>query len=208
MIDTLVTGAAEAILKKAFSLAANEFAIAWGFKESLTSLHDKLEIIRAMIRDAERQKGNSTEGVMAWLTQLKDVVSEADDLLDEVEYEMLRRKVKKRDHTTRKIQCLPNLKKFSFRREMGHKIENINAKLSDVNKRAELLKLQKELQGSDPKSPPKQTYSLGKFNIVGREKDELHIVKLLTESKEEKKPTIVPLVGMGGIGKTALAKSV
>ncbi|GJZ06530.1 CC-NBS-LRR resistance protein [Tanacetum coccineum] len=207
MVEALVAAAAEGILKKALSIAANEFAIAWGYEDSLKRLHGKLEMIRAKLQDAERRNG--TEAVMVWMKQLRDVVSEADDLLDEVQYEVLRHEVKKREHTTGKIRCLPNLKKFSFRREMGHKIEKINTKLSDINKQALELGLQNEPQGPVPKSFHKESHSyLDEFKIVGREKDELHIVELLTESKKEEKLTIIPIVGMGGIGKTTLAKSV
>nr|GEZ07506.1 hypothetical protein [Tanacetum cinerariifolium] len=161
-----------------------------------------------MLQDAERRNGTEAT-VKVWMKQLRDVVSEADDLLDEVQYEVLRKEVKKRDHTTSKIQCLPNLKKFSFRREMSHKIKKINTKLSEINTQALRLGLHNELQGSLPYSLPKQTHPyLDRFNIVGREKDELHIVNLLTESKKEEKLMIIPVVGIGGIGKTALAKSV
>ncbi|PWA37303.1 LRR and NB-ARC domains-containing disease resistance protein [Artemisia annua] len=207
MIEAFVTVAAEVILEKAFSLAANEFAIARGFTDSLKNLHNKLEMIRAKLRDAEQQKGS--EAVTVWLKQLKTVMSEADDLLDEVEYEVLRREVKKRDHTTRKIRCRPSLKKFSFRREMGHKIENIITKLSEINKHALELGLQVEQQIPIPNSLRNETHSyLDEFKIVGRENDKLQIIELLTESTKEEKLTIIPVVGMGGIGKTTLAKSV
>nr|GEX08802.1 protein kinase-like domain-containing protein [Tanacetum cinerariifolium] len=68
----------EGILKKAFSLAANEFFIAWGYEDSLMSLRNNLEMIRAMLQDAERR--NATEAVKVWMKQLRDVVSEADDV--------------------------------------------------------------------------------------------------------------------------------
>ncbi|GJV58928.1 CC-NBS-LRR resistance protein [Tanacetum coccineum] len=207
VLEVLVAAAAEGILKKAFSLAANEFAISWGYKESLTSLHGKLEMIRAKLQDAERRNG--TEAVTVWMKQLRDVVSEADDLLDEVQYEVLRHEVKKREQRTKKLHFLTNLKKSSFRRGMGHKIVNINTKLSEVNKQALDLGLQNEQQGHVPKSLHQETHSyLDEYKIIGREKDEQHIVELLTESKKEEKLTIVPVVGMGGIGKTTLAKSV
>ncbi|GKE44553.1 CC-NBS-LRR resistance protein, partial [Tanacetum coccineum] len=158
MVEALVTAAAEVILEKAFSLAANEFAIAWGFKDNLKILHNKLEMIRAKLRDAERKKGS--HAVTVWLKQLKTVVSEADDLLDEVQYEVLRCEVKKRDHTTRKIRCRPSLKKFSFRREMGHKIENIITQLLEINKQALELGLQiEQQQGSVQNSLRKETHS-------------------------------------------------
>ncbi|PWA60359.1 Cc-nbs-lrr resistance protein [Artemisia annua] len=207
MIEAFVTAAANVILEKAFSLAGNEIAIAWGYRESLTRLHGNLEMIRAKLQDAEKRNG--TEAVTVWMKQLRDVVSEADDLLDEVQYEVLRHEVMKRNHATRKIRCLPNLKKFSLHREMGHKIENIDKKLLEINKQALDLGLQNEPQGPVPKSLHEETDSnLEEFKIVGRKKDERHIVELLTGSKKEDKLTIVPVVGMGGIGKTTLAKLV
>ncbi|PWA71780.1 hypothetical protein CTI12_AA277270 [Artemisia annua] len=112
-----------------------------------------------------------SEVVTVWLKQLKTVVSEADDLLDEVQYEVLRRE------------------------------------LSEINKQALELGHQIEQQGPIPNSLRKETHSyLDEFKIVGRENNELQIIELLTESRKEEKLTIV--VGMGGIWKTTLAKSV
>ncbi|CAI9270946.1 unnamed protein product [Lactuca saligna] len=209
MAEALVTIAAEGILKKVLSIAAGELAIAWGYEEKLTSLHSKLEMIRAKLLDAEGKK--ETRAVMVWLKQLKDVVGEADDVLDEVHYEMLRRQIKKQDRMARKVVCLPSLKKFSFRYKIGHKIQNINEKLLKINTEANSLGLQNE----HPAGPvldrlywretiPNQE----EFKIVGRDNDKLHIIELLTQSRKEEKLSIVPIVGMGGIGKTTLAKSV
>ncbi|PWA38860.1 disease resistance protein RGA3 [Artemisia annua] len=145
-------------------------------------------MIHAKLSDAEGKK--STCVMMEWLKQLKSIVDEADDVLDEFHYEMLRREVKKRyqGNKARKILCFLNLKKFSFGRDMGHKIENINKELSQIYKRAQNLQLQDEKV-----EPAGSSYRLGtvpyldEFKIVGRENDELR---------------------MGGTGKTTLAKSV
>ncbi|KAL7611555.1 hypothetical protein Lser_V15G05609 [Lactuca serriola] len=209
MAEALVTIAADGILKKVLSIAAGELAIAWGYEEKLTSLHRTLDLIRAKLQDAERQK--ETEAVMVWLKQLKVVVGEADDVLDEVHYEMLRRQIKKRDQVARKVPSLPSLKKLSFRWEMGHKIKNINEMLLKINTEANSLGLQNEQYPVGP--VPDRLYRETiphpeEFKIVGRDDDLLHIIQLLTQSRMEEKVTVVPIVGMGGIGKTALAKSV
>ncbi|CAH1447960.1 unnamed protein product [Lactuca virosa] len=205
MAQALVSMTAEAILKKVLSLAAAEIAIAWGYEEKLTTLHATLDLIRAKLRDAERQKG--TEAVMVWLKQLTHVVNEADDVLDEIHYEMLRREVKKRGM----MPSPPWLKRFAFRREMGHKIENICRKLVEINKQANDLGLQNEQPaGPVPDTLNRETdpYLDEEFKIFGRENDELRIIQLLTQSRKEETLTIVPIVGMGGVGKTTLAKSI
>ncbi|CAI9266125.1 unnamed protein product [Lactuca saligna] len=209
MAEALVTIAADGILKKVLSIAAGELAIAWGYEEKLTSLHRTLDLIRAKLHDAEGKK--ETEAVMVWLKQLKVVVGEADDVLDEVHYEMLRRQIKKRDQVARKVPSLPSLKKLSFRWEMGHKIKNINEMLLKINTEANSLGLQNEQYPVGP--VPDRLYRETiphpeEFKIVGRDDDVLHIIDLLTKPRTEEKLTIVPIVGMGGIGKTALAKSV
>ncbi|KAL7613867.1 hypothetical protein Lser_V15G05248 [Lactuca serriola] len=209
MADALVIITADVILKKVASIAANEIAFAWGYKTKLHTLEQTLKMIRAKLQDAENEKGQK-HGVMEWLKQLKVVVGEVDDVLDEVDYEILRRAIKNRNRVAIKVTSLPSLKKLLFRREMGHKIKKVNEKLSQINKDANDLGLQNEQRRpAVPDRPyPETDPYLGEFKIVGREDDEERIIHLLTESRKEEKLKIVPIVGMGGMGKTTLAKSI
>ena len=77
------------ILKKVISLAGEPIDLAWGFKDELTRLCDSLTTIQAVLADVERrQKGE--EFVRLWLQRLKDVAFDANGVLDDLAYEILR----------------------------------------------------------------------------------------------------------------------
>ncbi|KAJ4827677.1 hypothetical protein Tsubulata_050826 [Turnera subulata] len=92
MAEIVLTFALEETLKKVGLLAAEGIGLAWGFKEKLHKLNQSLESIRAVLHDAE-EKQVKESSVKLWLRKLRDIAYEADDVVDEFGYEVLRQKV-------------------------------------------------------------------------------------------------------------------
>ncbi|KAJ4829536.1 hypothetical protein Tsubulata_037438 [Turnera subulata] len=92
MAETVLTFALEETLKKVGLLAVGGFQLAWGFKARLKKLQQSLESIRAVLRDAEDKQAEKPF-VKDWLQRLREVAYEADDVMDEFGYEVLRQKV-------------------------------------------------------------------------------------------------------------------
>lgn len=82
MAEILLSFVAKSILGKVASLATGQISSTWGFKEELKELQDSLTMIQA-----------KDESVELWLSKLKDVACDADNVIGEFAYEVLRQKV-------------------------------------------------------------------------------------------------------------------
>ncbi|CAB4262993.1 unnamed protein product [Prunus armeniaca] len=89
----VVTFAAQGVLTKVAALATEQFSLAWGFKGELAKLRDSLSLMQNILRDAAEQPTDRGHTVKAWVKKLKDIVQDADEVLDEFQYEVLRSKL-------------------------------------------------------------------------------------------------------------------
>ncbi|XP_024187362.1 putative disease resistance protein RGA3 isoform X2 [Rosa chinensis] len=218
MAEFLLTFSAKEILTKVISLAAEEFTLVLGFKGDLAQLHASFLKIQAMLLDVDHShvRGVTLEN---WVKDLEDIAHKADDVLDEIGYEVLRRKVELRNQMKKKVKSFfSHNNPIAFRFKMAHKIKRINKSLLDLNDEAAgpiglVARIQADATSQDVEVPDRETIS--KFYndeklIIGREEVVSDIVKTLTKSNDsaENYPPVLAIVGMAGLGKTTLAKSI
>ncbi|KAK3007348.1 hypothetical protein RJ639_016832 [Escallonia herrerae] len=144
MAETLLIGeAAKGILSKVLPLVANEASLAWGFKGELKRLARRLNTIQDLLSGAESKELTTLSAVKTWLKSLKAVAYDADTVLDEFSYELLRRQVVVRDQIEYKVRDLfsPSNNPLLFRLKMGHKIKAINLSLDAIYKDANAIGL-------------------------------------------------------------------
>ncbi|KAL6337212.1 hypothetical protein AAG906_036526 [Vitis piasezkii] len=112
-----------------------------------------------------------------WLRKLNNALYEGEDVLDEFEYEALRRKVAKADKSkfnlTERVVVVDGAHVVHRKREMTHSYVDAS-------------------------------------NIIGRDQDKENIVSILMQSSsdEQENVSVIPIIGIGGLGKTTLAKLV
>ncbi|XVF29655.1 hypothetical protein REPUB_Repub15cG0140800 [Reevesia pubescens] len=201
----------EVILAKVISLAAEQISFALGFKEELTMLHDSLIIIQAMLHDAEKRQEEDM-AVKLWLEKLRDVAYEADDVLDEFAYDLLRRKVEIQNKMMKKVSYFfsPS-NSLAFGVMMAKRIRKINLSLSNINNQANLFGLQRRV--NDMILVPRGNQVTHSFlgdssQVIGREDDVSKAIDLLINSTCLQSLPVLSIVGMPGLGKTTLAKLV
>ncbi|XP_039071037.1 putative disease resistance protein RGA3 [Hibiscus syriacus] len=216
ILSAVVAAVVAGVVSKATSVATEQISVALGFKKELHRLGNSLEMIGAFLQDAE-EKQKEINSVKLWLQRLKDVAHEADDVLDELDYETLRRKVEIGNRKRNKVRNFcSSSNPIVFRLKMANNIKDILNCLDELSKLAKDFGLQQLALAIDQKTPGPifessnvETVSfLDDSHIVGRKIDVSKVVDLLVSPKDEQVVSVVPIVGMAGIGKTTLARLV
>ncbi|XP_072082883.1 putative disease resistance RPP13-like protein 1 isoform X3 [Arachis hypogaea] len=185
-----------------FVLEGNDSAL-----ELLQKLEKSLYDVGPVLDDAEL-KQFSDKKVKKWLIDLQDALYKADDLLDELSTKA----------ATATQRDLGNSSPWShyvdscIEDSAINVIEKTVATLESVARRKGYLRLlPKESAKMDISSWRIPSTSLVvSSDIFGRDEDKENIIKLLLDDTcdVESLLTVIPIVGMGGIGKTTLAQLV
>ncbi|GAU37307.1 hypothetical protein TSUD_354630 [Trifolium subterraneum] len=211
MAEQIPYGVAASLVNRLASAAFREFGRIYGVMDQLERLKDTVESIRAVLLDAE-EKQEQSHAVQIWIKRLKDhVLHPADNLLDEFVIEDMRHKMDE-SHKNKVRQVLHSLSpnRIAFRRKMAHEIEKIQKKLDDVVKDMSGLKLNPDIVVVEQSNTIRRETSsfVLQSDIIGREDDKNEIIRLLRQSHENQHISVVAIVGIGGLGKTALAQLV
>ncbi|XP_030452985.2 putative disease resistance protein RGA3 [Syzygium oleosum] len=207
-----MTGVVSSILGplagKLTSLAIEEIQLVWGVKDDREKLKNMLEMIEKVLTDAE-QKQTKEEAVRLWLLKLKNFCYDAEDVLDKFEAKALRRQARLTEHLTlkRKVCYFSWLSNLIFQFKMAHKMKELRERLDGINNEKTQLNLSSNVNDKSIVQR-KETHSFVPVsNVIGRNKDKQRIIELLMKSDDGVgKIAVVPIVGIGGIGKTTLAK--
>ncbi|KAJ7001751.1 disease resistance RPP13-like protein 1 [Populus alba x Populus x berolinensis] len=192
-----------------------KFARREGIWKKADKWREMLLKVQEVLDDAE-EKQLTEKAVKIWLDDLRDLAYDVEDLLDEFATESLRRALMAAEEDNRsKIRRIMSTTLSFTKISMRSKMKEASSRLEGMAKQRTELGLEKMSGGrrtsTDAWQKPPSASVPNELVIYGRDGDKKKIIDLLlTEeaSHDETNFQVVPIVGMGGIGKTTLAQHV
>ncbi|RLN03338.1 hypothetical protein C2845_PM13G04120 [Panicum miliaceum] len=210
---SMLIGPLVSIVKnKVSSYLLDEYKVMEGMEEQREVLERKLPAILHIIDDAE-EKGAHEAGA------LKKVSYEANDVFDEFKYEALRREAKKRGHQPHHnmlgmdvASLFPAYNPIMFRRRMGKKLRKIVQDIEVLVTEMNSFGFRDRRQAPSP-MPLRQMDPVmidSEKDIVSRSRNEekKKIVKILIDNANNADLLVLPIIGLGGLGKTTFVQLV
>ncbi|CAL5086398.1 unnamed protein product [Urochloa decumbens] len=197
-------------VKKAQSIMQDNHALQAEAGDMLYSVQAALPRIRILVEATER-KAISNGSYDEWLQQFKDVVYEAEDLLDDFETKRIR------DELRRKSSKVGSAASFALRY-----MRNLVLSDADLRRLKDVLKKLDKIVNDDrgtrfhgmPELTDEQEVPPTRPLIVGRDKEKQDLLSLICPPappsrhgvESSKQLSVIAVVGAAGVGKTSLAQ--
>ncbi|XP_039127999.1 disease resistance protein RGA2-like [Dioscorea cayenensis subsp. rotundata] len=209
MAEVVLSPLIKLICEKVALRVIKELSPLTGVAKEFRRLRSTLLTIQDVLEDAEARQVNE-KSVKRWLRKLKDVAFDMDDVLDEFTVEMADAEKRKKKGMKGKAYNL-FISAPKVRYKMADKMKEIMERFDEVAKESSIFGLKVGAIKEEEVGKREETHSyVNESEVYGRDVDREKIVEFLINSlssaSSEANPDVMPIVGLGGLVKTTLAK--
>ncbi|XP_058788082.1 disease resistance protein RPM1-like [Vicia villosa] len=187
-----------------------------GIHKEFADIKDELESIQAFLKDADKRaattKGdNTSEGAKIWVKQVREAAFRIEDVIDDYMIQ-----VGQQPPHPGCVALFHKLKSMIPRRRIASEIQDVKSYIRGMKERSGKYGFQRSLeqrssssregQNSKWHDPRVAALYIEESEVVGFEAPRKRLTDWMVKGREER--TVVSVVGMGGQGKTTLAKKV
>ncbi|CAJ1958737.1 unnamed protein product [Sphenostylis stenocarpa] len=216
MADTAVSF----VLDQIYQLVKEEGSLLKGLGNDFSDIKHELENIKAFLKDAHRRAGDegedNNEGIKTWVKQVREVSFCIEDVIDEYIMDVAPR-------VNHHPPCIASLQKIAHqiktlksRHRIASEIKDIKSEVQGIKERSERYfqsssedgessnrRGAKDFKWGDPRMA---AHFIEETEVVGFELPRDELIGCLIKGTNQR--SLISVVGMGGLGKTTLAKHV
>ncbi|XP_031372339.1 putative disease resistance protein RGA3 isoform X2 [Punica granatum] len=215
MAELIIGNVVESITGDLLSVISEEIRLARVVKVELRKFQQTVSIIGIVLREAGKRQIED-ENVNHWLMELIDVIYDADDLLGDFSTEVLRRRIVMGGGGNRILSevsiFFSSSNQLVHQFKMAHRLKKMRERIDAISHDRSLFRIggYNDLIGSlveNQVRPETSPYERWPY-VIGRDKDKNEIIEFLLNTDFDENVTVLPIVGIGGLGKTTLARLV
>ncbi|THF97827.1 hypothetical protein TEA_010645 [Camellia sinensis var. sinensis] len=200
------------VVERLGNVLIQEAKLLRGVKGQVDEMQTELKRMQSFLKDAAARQEGGDEMVRNWVVEIREAAYDAEDVIDTYIIKVAFRRRTGILNVFMRFSCV--IKDCIAIHKVGVEIESIKTKISSITASLQKHGVRATSEGESLSSSRYETQRLLRKSyphimeedIVGLDKDLTEIVEHLV--KEERQCRVVSIWGMGGLGKTTLAKEV
>ncbi|XP_039130253.1 probable disease resistance protein At1g58602 [Dioscorea cayenensis subsp. rotundata] len=205
---------------KLVDLLAHEVGFLEGVDDELRSLRDLLQWIEALLKDTDiHSNKDNDERAKLWVNQVRDLAHDAEDIIDNYIF-----RVHHLDHASpsswlSSLGACPVLpSKLSILHDLGNKIHKVKGRAQEIyDNQRKIGNIASSGDGpsnsniNEARPPPvrrRRTQDVEEADVLGFDEHFQALARMLMGDDGNKRRAVISITGMGGAGKTTLARKI
>ncbi|XP_039044487.1 probable disease resistance protein At1g58602 [Hibiscus syriacus] len=189
------------------NLLAEEATYLWGVEEQVDRLQTELKWMQSSLMEAD-VKQSTDRRISLWVAEIRELAYDAEDVIEDFALRVGSRRKGGLSNCIKRSACI--LEEGRILHKTRSEIDKIFTRITDLVRRLQAYGIKELREKEGPSSSAQRRELRQSFphiiddNIVGLDMDVKKLVSVIVESESN----VVLIWGMGGLGKTTLAKKI